>query len=91
MATKAEELRDPNSTWNKAADDEPLFILRPKDVFAVYLINAWISLAEIFVQLRRLGKIAVDIPAEKISRVINLREQVRAWQGANTEQMKLPD
>lgn len=41
--TKAEEASDPNSTWNKAADNEPLFILRGKDITAAVVVLEWIK------------------------------------------------
>lgn len=80
MTTKAEELRDPESTWNKSDMDEPLFIIRPQDRFAIFVINTWIGLSELF-----------KVNSDKIHRAITLRNQVSAWQGANTERMKLPD
>lgn len=42
MATKAEERSNSESPWNKAKDDEPLFILRGQDETASYTIASWI-------------------------------------------------
>ena len=42
--TKSEELEDPNSTWNKAGENEPLFILRGQDVTAPKVVLEWIKL-----------------------------------------------
>lgn len=39
MGTKAQELVD--GCFAKAADDEPLFVLRAQDTFAPALIRAW--------------------------------------------------
>lgn len=44
MATKSEILSDPNSCLNKAADDEPLFILRAQDVLAPIAVQYWAKL-----------------------------------------------
>jgi hypothetical protein len=40
---KSDELADPTSCLNKAADDEPVFVIRAKDVCAVATILAWIN------------------------------------------------
>ena len=39
--TKKELREDPSSCWNKAADDEPLFILRAQDMIAPTLVRDW--------------------------------------------------
>lgn len=46
MAAKHFELSDPNSCLNKAADDEPIFVLRASDLLAAGLVYGWASLAE---------------------------------------------
>lgn len=46
MATKRENLTNPKSCWNKAADDEPLFILRANDPVASKVVRIWASLSE---------------------------------------------
>lgn len=38
---KAQELSDPNSCLNKAAADEPIFVLRAKDCLAPGLVKEW--------------------------------------------------
>lgn len=38
---KRDEIADPNSAWNRAADDEPLFIVRGTDPLAPKLIEDW--------------------------------------------------
>lgn len=47
---KIDELNEPTSCWNKAADDEPLFVLRGIDVAAPAVVAAWIK------ERKRLGK-----------------------------------
>jgi hypothetical protein len=39
--TKKELLADPNSVWNKCADDEPIFCLRAQDQLAGPLVERW--------------------------------------------------
>lgn len=39
--TKSEEISNPTSSLNKAAADEPIFVLRAQDVFAADTILAW--------------------------------------------------
>jgi len=46
MATKAENLSNPNSCFSKAADDEPIFVLRAHDKLASEVVRFWASLAE---------------------------------------------
>jgi hypothetical protein len=51
---KRQELTDPRSCLNKAADDEMLFVLRGHDVAAPAAVRAWIE------ERIRLGKNARD-------------------------------
>lgn len=44
MSTKAQNLADPNSCWNKAADDEPVFVLRAKDSAAPAVVRHWVDI-----------------------------------------------
>lgn len=41
MATKAELIADPNSCWNQAADDAPVFVMIPTDSTAPETIRSW--------------------------------------------------
>ena len=40
---KKEEIADPNSCLNRAADDEILFVLRSKDATAPMVIRFWVE------------------------------------------------
>lgn len=40
---KSEEIADPNSCLNKAADDELLFVLRSKDPAMAETVRFWVS------------------------------------------------
>lgn len=44
MSTKAENILNPNSCWNKAANEEPIFVLRSTDTLAPDLIRTWAAL-----------------------------------------------
>lgn len=41
MKTKREEMEDPNSCWNRARMDEPVFILLGRDTEAPGTIEHW--------------------------------------------------
>jgi|WetSurMetagenome_2_1015567.scaffolds.fasta_scaffold554443_3 hypothetical protein len=43
--TKKELIENPNSPLNKAADDEPLFVLRSQDVCGPLTVIDWMNLA----------------------------------------------
>lgn len=45
MATKVDELRNADSCFNKAASDEPIFVLRGKDPLAGAAVRLWATLA----------------------------------------------
>jgi len=42
---KRDELADPTSCINKAADDEPVFVLRASDALAPIVVRLWADLA----------------------------------------------
>lgn len=43
---KIEEQRDPKSCFNKAAHDEPVFVLRAADPLAPAVVSYWAELAQ---------------------------------------------
>lgn len=43
MSIKREELANPNGCLNKAADDEPIFVLRANDPVAAAVVRYWAS------------------------------------------------
>ena len=45
MTIKRYELADPNSCLNRAADDEPIFVLRAKDPLAAKSVEDWAARA----------------------------------------------
>lgn len=42
---KRDELADPESTWNRAAEDEPLFVIRAKDKLSASMVRQWAEAA----------------------------------------------
>lgn len=44
---KKDEIADPNSCLNKAADDEPVFVLRAQDACAPTHVRDWAEHAEL--------------------------------------------
>jgi len=47
MSTKLEAINDPNSCWNKARDDEPIFTLRAKDLLSSGFVLHWAHTADL--------------------------------------------
>lgn len=41
MATKQENIDNPESCWNKAGPNEPVFVLRGTDVLAMGIVHQW--------------------------------------------------
>jgi hypothetical protein len=46
MATKLENFEDPKSCWNRAEDDEHIFVFRQRDRHAPALIRLWAEMRE---------------------------------------------
>ena len=67
MATKAEEAKA--GCWAKAADDEPVFVLRATDMMAPAAIRAWAAYAA-----------AAGTPAAKVKRATDTAAEMEAWQ-----------
>lgn len=86
MATKKEELANPNGCLGKAADDEPIFVLRAKDALAPLVVRMWAELAEYHGQ-----------PAEnnaftaKLEEARELANKMIMWQNEHIKVVKFPD
>lgn len=52
----------------KAADDEPVFVLRAQDMSADILVDFWAELA-----------LRMGCPQEKVDEAIDLAAEMRAW------------
>lgn len=69
------------TTWNRIPDDEPVFILRGKDLLAPLRVKAWIAEAV---------KSGV-VPAEKIEGAKAHYEAMLEFQKENKVRCKMPD
>ena len=70
---KSKELSDARSCINKAADDEPVFVLRAKDPVAPFIVRAW-ALAS-----------GQSQPGDKIAEAENLAREMELWKRSNNE------
>jgi hypothetical protein len=69
MALKKDEIANPKSCLNKAADDEPVFVLRAKDPLAALIVRHWAFVAE---------EHGVHEP-EKLAEARALADRMDAW------------
>jgi hypothetical protein len=82
MAVKLAEFADPDSCLMKAADDEPLFVLRAQDKFAPALVRLWAGL--VMLEQRH------QVRTTKIMEAENLADDMERWQ-QETGRVKCPD
>lgn len=75
---KKDELASPTSCLNKAADDEPIFVLRASDVLAPDVVRLWAGRAW-----------QAGTPQAKVDEAYGLASQMQAWQATNGK--KVPD
>jgi hypothetical protein len=83
MAIKAEELAlmaEGKGCLGKAADDEPLFILRAKDPAAAFIVRVWCQLA---------WQAELHEP-RKIEEANGLANRMEAWRMRNVTAAPLP-
>lgn len=66
--------------YDKAAPDEPLFVIRPTDPAAADAIRDWAYRAQ-----------AIGHRAEKVAGALKDADDVEAWQRANPDRVKRPD
>lgn len=64
---KKDELRNPTSCLNKAAPDEPVFVLRGKDIIAAATVRHWATMA------------AGTHEASKVTEATSLANQMEDW------------
>jgi hypothetical protein len=72
---KRDEIAFHDSCLNKAADDEPIFVLRAHDALAPAVVRAWATLAA-----------GAGAPFEKFKSACDLAELMEKWPNR-----KLPD
>jgi hypothetical protein len=75
MATKREELENPDSCLSKAAGNEPLFVLRGQDTLAPLVVEFWAKLA-----------FQKGVPLAKRLEARRLADQMKRW-----PERKVPD
>lgn len=81
---KKDELANPNSCLNRAADNEPVFVFRAQDVFAAATIREW---AQLFRQAHAPGgNWDSDRSRAKFEQAMNDADSFEAWEGR-----KIPD
>jgi hypothetical protein len=64
----------------KAADDEPVFVLRAQDTFAPKVVEAWANAVDAASSAIVSGTEGVDATRSKIKEARALAHQMRAWQ-----------
>jgi hypothetical protein len=69
----------------KAADDEPVFVLRANDVVAPAAVEAWAD----FVEQSVGAMVSGDQTRAKVQEARSIAHQMRAWQALNGS--KFPD
>jgi len=83
MATKAEvleALRAGCRRLGRAALDEPVFILRARDMLAPKAVVRWAHLAE-----------QAESPQNKVRGALQVAKQMADWQANNRHRVKVPD
>jgi len=84
MGTKLQELESTTGCFAKAANDEPIFVLRAKDALAPLLVRMWVELAQFH---------AVDLEEmePKLDEALDLANAMVEWQTAHAGEIKFPD
>jgi len=72
---KRDEQIDPESTWNRAAQEEPLFVIRAKDKLSASMVRQWAEAA---------AMTGAHEP-EKIQEARELAEIMESWRQENTD------
>lgn len=65
---KSKELEDPTSCLNKAADDEPIFVLRANDPLAPGVVDYWYTQA-----------VRKKLHTEKLEEAFNIVGAMHVW------------
>jgi len=74
---KRNELANPNSCLNKAADDEPLFVFRANDPLAPQLVREW---ADQYFDSKKDKEFRVTIPQQtKYREALALANAMEEW------------
>ena len=76
MSTKVENILNPNSCWNRAADDEPVFIIRANDDTAPATVTTW---AVRYMQSKGGYASLTLVQREKYHEALQVAEAMRQW------------
>lgn len=76
---KRDEVSDPTSCLNKAADDEPVFVIRAKDRVGPATVRDWVYRAT-----------ALGIHQEKVAEALDLARAMEVWRRAHPPEAKVP-
>lgn len=80
MATKAQELANPQGCLALASDDEPIFVLRANDVLASKMVDEWA--AEYVFTKSVTGTVMTEKQKAKYREAVELADQMRLWRTA---------
>ena len=72
MAIRRDEIKDPNSCLNRAADDEPIFVLRGKDPLFAKIVEEWATRA-----------LLAGLHEDKFREAWRFAQWARAWRRQN--------
>jgi hypothetical protein len=75
---KADNLRLPNSCLNRAAADEPVFVLRAKDLLAPQTLRHWATMAD------------GNHEPEKIAQALREADEMEQWRAARFDAQGRP-
>jgi hypothetical protein len=79
-AEVSEALRSGCGCLDRAALDEPVFILRAQDILAPKVVVRWAHLAE-----------QAGSPHDKVRGALQVAKQMADWQANNQHRVKVPD
>lgn len=68
MALKRDEIADSGSCLNRAADDEPIFVLRAKDPLAAKIVEEWSA-----------RSVLAGIHQDRAQAAFRFAQAMRAW------------
>jgi hypothetical protein len=83
MPTEAkmlEGMRKGRDCPDRAAGDEPVFILRAQDILAPRVVVRWAHLAE-----------QANVPLNKVQAALKLAKEMTDWQAKHPSRVKVPD
>lgn len=83
MSIKRDELANPNGCLNKAADDEPIFVLRANDPTAARVVRYWASMYVADKVEVSTDGVLTNAQLAKAQEARGLANEMDAWRFAN--------